>query len=108
MCIRDRYELMYSSDGAMVETEPVLLDAKVAALGVCEKVIREAAESGGVELATDSQTAAHLFWTAAHGIVALEHGGFLVVGRSLDELLPSLFATMVRGLTGETRDGGNR
>lgn len=98
------YELLYSSDGAMDETEPVLLDAKVAALGVCEKVIREAAESGGVELASDSETAAHLFWTAAHGLVALEHGGFLVVGRRIDDLLPSLFATMVRGLTGDASE----
>lgn len=95
------YGLLYSGDGAMDETEPVLIEAKVAALGVCEKVIREAAESGGVQLRTDSETAAHLFWTAAHGLVSLEHGGFLVVGRTIDELLPSLFVTMVRGLTNE-------
>lgn len=95
------YDLLYTSDGAMAETEPVLLEAKTAALGVCERVVREAAESGGVELVTDSETAAHLFWTAAHGLVSLELGGFLVVGRSIEELLPSLFATMVRGLTGE-------
>lgn len=93
------YELMYSRDGEMAETEPALLEAKDAALGVCEKVIREAVESGTATLTTDSDTAAHLFWTSAHGLVSLEHGGFLVVGRTIDELLPTLFTTMVLGLT---------
>lgn len=93
------YELMYSRDGEMAETEPVLLEAKDAALGVCEKVIREAVESGAATLTIDSETAAHLFWTSAHGLVSLEHGGFLVVGRTIDDLLPTLFTTMVQGLT---------
>lgn len=58
-----------------------------------------AADSGSVELTTDPDTAAHLFWVAAHGLVSLELGGFLVVGRTMDELLPALFSTMTTGMT---------
>jgi len=93
------YELLYSSDGAIDETDPVLAQAKLSALNVCRDVIAAAADSAGVELAADPDTTAHLFWVAAHGLVSLELGGFLVVGRTIDQLLPALFATMTTGMT---------
>ncbi|MFP6584849.1 MAG: TetR/AcrR family transcriptional regulator [Candidatus Hydrogenedentota bacterium] len=96
------YELLFSQDGAMAETEPKLLEAKLAAIGVCQEVISQAATSTGVELIDDPETVAHQFWIAAHGLVSLERGGFLVVGRTLDQLLPTLFVSMVRGVTGTT------
>ena len=94
------YELLYTTEGAADETNSDLVTAKVAALGACASVIESAADSGSIELATDPLTAAHLFWIAAHGLVSLQLGGFLVVGRSIDDVLPTLFATMVRGTTG--------
>lgn len=95
------YELLYSSSGAIEETEPVLAEAKLSALNVCRDVIAAAAESAGVQLAADPDTTAHLFWVAAHGLVSLELGGFLVVGRTIDQLLPALFASMTSGMTTE-------
>lgn len=92
------YELLYSSGGAMDERAPELVDAKLGALRVCQRTIEEAVRSAGVTLSTDPETAAHLFWVAAHGLVSLEAGGFLVVGRSSDDLWPTLFATMTRGI----------
>ena len=94
------YELLYSQAGAMAETEPILLKAKLAAIGVCRQVIGEVAASTGVDVIDDPETAAHQFWVAAHGLVSLQHGGFLVVGRTIDQLLPTLFASMIRGVTG--------
>lgn len=93
------YELLYSQGGAIGETEPVLVEAKLAALNVCRDVIAAAADAAGVQLVNDPDTTAHLFWVAAHGLVSLELGGFLVIGRGIDQLLPALFATMTTGMT---------
>lgn len=100
------YELLYSRSGAIEETEPALGDAKLSALNVCRDVITAAADSAGIELAADPDTTAHLFWVAAHGLVSLEHGGFLVVGRTIDQLLPALFATMTTGMTASSGTQG--
>lgn len=93
------YGLLYSDEGDMDETAPALFDAKIAALGICRDVIAEAADAGSLDLADDPFTAAHVFWAGAHGLVQLHLGGFLVVGRSVDQLLPHLFATMIDGLS---------
>lgn len=96
------YELLYAGGGTMDERAPELVAAKLGALRVCQRTIEAAVRSSGVTLATDPETAAHLFWVAAHGLVSLDAGGFLVVGRSSEELSPALFATMTRGLLRET------
>lgn len=93
------YELLYSSAGAMDEDDPRLVAAKRDALDVAKRTIEAAAASASVTLTTDAETAAHLFWVAAHGLVSLDAGGFLVVGRSGKTLLPVLFDTMTRGIT---------
>lgn len=92
------YELLYSADGSMSEDDPALLSAKADALGVCERLLTVIDESGAATLATDPATGAHLLWVAAHGLVSLDHGGFLVMGRSLDQLMPVLFAGVTTGL----------
>ncbi|MEM8621099.1 MAG: TetR/AcrR family transcriptional regulator [Actinomycetota bacterium] len=93
------YELLYVASGTADEAEPELVEAKLAALNVCRDVIAAAADSAGVELVADPDTTAHLFWVAAHGLVSLELGGFLVVGRTIDQLMPALFSTMSVGMT---------
>lgn len=93
------YGLLYSDEGQMSETTQALLEAKVAALGICRDVIASAAETGSLHLAADPFTSAHVFWAGAHGLVQLHLGGFLVVGRSIDELLPNLFETLIGGLS---------
>ncbi|MEM8619631.1 MAG: TetR-like C-terminal domain-containing protein [Actinomycetota bacterium] len=92
------YELLYSDTGAMPETEPALFGAKRAALDVCKRVIAAAADAEEIELRGDPETAAHLFWAGAHGLVSLELGGFLVMGRSIDDLLDPLITTLIQGL----------
>lgn len=92
------YELLYAAGGAMAETEPELVEAKLGALGVCRRVIEAVADSTDLRLRADPETTAHLFWVAAHGLVSLQAGGFLVVGRTLDDLLPVLFTALSAGM----------
>lgn len=92
------YALLYASEaGAAHEDEPTLMAAKLDAIGVCEAVIEAAAEAGRVELRYDVTTTAHLFWLAAHGLVSLDNGGFLVVGRSVTDLIAPLFDAVRTG-----------
>lgn len=95
------YELLYTNQGDLDEDAPALLDAKVAALDVCRNTLAAAADAGEVKLATDPLTAAHAFWASAHGLVQLQHGGFLVVDRSVDDLAPVVVSALMNGLTTE-------
>ena len=96
------YELLFSDAGALPEDDDALVRDKLHALHVCRDAIVDAADHAGLTLTTDPDTAANLFWVAAHGLVSLELGGFLVVGRTATEILPQLFTTMTRGLTDPT------
>lgn len=92
------YELLYSSHGAIRETDPALVEAKLGALSVCRRVIEAVAEESEWALRANPETTAHLFWVAAHGLVSLEEGGFLVLGPRIDELLPVLFTALSVGM----------
>lgn len=93
------YGLLYSREGQMGESESPLYEAKVAALGVCHDAIAAAAKEGLVDLDVDPFTAAHIFWSGAHGLVELELGGFLVVGRTVDDLSTDLVGVLIDGLS---------
>ena len=97
------YGMLYSNEGQMSETAPPLLDAKLTAIGICRDLIAEAADAGALDLVGDPLAAAHLFWAGAHGLVQLELGGFLVVGCTLDDLLPNLISVMIDGLSTPAR-----
>lgn len=92
------YELLYSDAGALPEDDPAFVRVKLRSLNVCRDAIVAAAEHTGRTLTTDPDTAASLFWVAAHGLVSLQVGGFLVVGRTGADIMPELFTTMTRGL----------
>ncbi len=92
-----RYELLYTDRGRMGEDEPRLMRSKLAALAVCENVIQAAIDDGRVTFDHDAATTAHLLWTAGHGLVALHTGGFFVVGRSVEQLTSTLFASVLAG-----------
>ena len=92
------YELLYSPDGQKDETHPDLMSAKLAALGVCQRAIEATAGLPGYVLKFEPSMAAHLFWIAAHGLVSLRAGGFLVVGHEADEILPTLLDATINGI----------
>jgi AcrR family transcriptional regulator len=95
----DTYSLLFDV-GPIAEDDSDLARAKREALGVCRDALERAEASGDLKLRTDPLTAAHLFWAAAHGAVSLHLGGQLVVGRSLEEIVPTLITTLTLGLTG--------
>lgn len=92
------YALLFRVEGNEAR-EPELLAAKRGALDVCRQAFTQAADDQQLKLRTDPLTAAHLFWAAAHGAVSLHLGEQLVVGRSLDDIVPTLIATLTAGLT---------
>ncbi len=96
------YGLLYSREGELGESDSPLYEAKVAALGICRDAIAAASDAGLIDLALDPLTAAHIFWSGAHGLVELELGGFLVVGRSVDDLSVDLVTVLIDGLSSST------
>jgi AcrR family transcriptional regulator len=92
------YELLYTPHGEKDETHPDLLAAKVGALGVCQIAIEAVTNLPGYTLKFEPRKAAHLFWIAAHGLVSLRDGGFLVVGYEAEEILPTLYETTMNGI----------
>jgi AcrR family transcriptional regulator len=50
-------------------------------------------------LVGDPLTVAHLFWSAVHGLIALQLAGKLVIGRSLDDLIEPALQAAWRGHT---------
>ena len=93
------YGLLYSREGTLGESDSPLYEAKVTALGICRDAIAAAADAGLINLGLDPLTAAHIFWAGAHGLVELELGGFLVVGRNVDDLSVDLVAVLIDGLS---------
>ncbi|MEP1144186.1 MAG: TetR/AcrR family transcriptional regulator [Henriciella sp.] len=92
------YELLFTHSGEKTETHPELIQAKVGALGVCQDAIEAVADLPDYHLIFEPNKSAHLFWIAAHGLVSLHAGGFLVVGYDAGEILPTLFETTLNGI----------
>lgn len=92
------YELLYTPHGEKDETHSDLMAAKVGALGVCQSAIEAVADLPEYTLKFEPRKAAHLFWIAAHGLVSLRAGGFLVVGYEADDILPTLYETTISGI----------
>ena len=95
-----RYALMFfgidQTEAARQSLE--LQAAKHDALDVCTQVIQAAQDDGALPNTVDALTAAHLFWAAAHGLVALEVAGQFVMGRRLDQIAQLLIQTLRNGL----------
>ena len=92
------YELLFTHYGEKSETHPDLINAKTDALGVCQKALEAVCQLPDYHLKFEPNKSAHLFWIAAHGLVSLRSGGFLVAGYSADEILPALFETTLNGI----------
>ena len=71
---------------------------KERALGYCRRVVADAVSSGELPAATDPNTAAHVFWASAHGLVSLALADQLVMGRSLEELIEPIATTLLAGM----------
>ena len=92
------YALLYTNYGEKSDSHPELFEAKVGALAVCRKAIEAVDRLPDYDLKFEPNKSAHLFWIAAHGLVSLQAGGFLVVGYDADDILPTLFETTLNGI----------
>lgn len=99
------YALMYFElEGSdLGERSVELKAAKRDALGVCAGVIAAGQARGQLPNQTDALTAAHVFWIGAHGLVSLQVGGQLVMGRTLQQLTPILIHWLGAGLAQSDR-----
>ncbi|MGH8506900.1 MAG: TetR/AcrR family transcriptional regulator [Stenotrophobium sp.] len=102
----DRYALMFFEIGDDdLNPSSELTAAKRDALGLCTRVVSEAERSGGLSLRVDPESASHLFWSGAHGLVSLQVAGQFVMGRSFDELAPLMIETLITGLKADVKIG---
>lgn len=95
-----RYALMFFGidQTAAARQSIELKAAKHDALDVCTQVIKTAQAAGTLPNTVDALTASHLFWAAAHGLVALQVSGQFVMGRTLDQIATLLIQTLRNGL----------
>lgn len=95
-----RYALMFFNldDTEVARHSIELKTAKRDALDVCTRVIAAGQGSGDFPDTVDPLTASHIFWTGAHGLVSLQVAGQFVMGRNVEELIPTLIQTLRLGL----------
>ncbi|MEC9362636.1 MAG: TetR/AcrR family transcriptional regulator [Sinimarinibacterium flocculans] len=96
----NRYALMFFAlEDAEASTPSLELKrAKRDALDVCTQVIAAGQASGEFPATVDPLTAAHVFWSAAHGVVSLQVAGQFVMGRDVQTLIPTLIRVLRSGL----------
>ncbi|SEQ49486.1 transcriptional regulator, TetR family [Solimonas aquatica] len=95
-----RYALMFFNlnDVDTLRDFPELAAAKRDALDVCTRVIAAGQQSGDFPRTLDPLTVAHLFWIGAHGVVSLQVAGQFVMGRTVQQLVPTLIHTLRMGM----------
>ena len=95
-----RYALMFFNlnDTDVARRSLELMTAKRDALDVCTRTIATGQANGDFPKTMDPLTAAHLFWTGAHGLVSLAVAGQFVMGRSIEVLVPTLIGTLRKGI----------
>jgi AcrR family transcriptional regulator len=91
----DLYRVMFELDQAEAAGDPELEKQERRAWQPLRDAVEAGVECG--ELAGDVDSLAHLFWGATHGLVALHLAGKLRLGRSLEDLTPTMSWTLIRG-----------
>jgi AcrR family transcriptional regulator len=89
------YRLMFELDQPDPDGFDALRAAEARSWAPIRAVVAEVIESGLLE--GDPDTLAHVFWAGVHGIVSLHLAGKLALGRSIDDLLLPMLATLLRG-----------
>jgi len=93
---RALYQLMYELDQGQIAERPIVYEERARAFaeaeGIAANILKE------TDLPYTDNELAHLLWTAAHGISALDVANQLDLGMTADELIEPLVQTMVRGL----------
>jgi hypothetical protein len=64
-----------------------------------EAVVEAVAEGA---LSGDADTIAHVFWAGVHGVVSLYLADKLMLGQSIEKLVPAMMVTLFAGMTPST------
>jgi AcrR family transcriptional regulator len=99
------YRLMFGpaiADAGPGDRPMVVRSAGAAARAVLEEAIRRGARSGAFEVPADSAQdqilAAHVFWSAVHGLTMLALDRLMAPEVTVDEMIEALVRSEIRGL----------
>lgn len=96
----DSYRIMFELRQMPRDDHPDLQAQAQRAWQVMHDTVVDAVSAG--ELDADPETAAHIFWAGLHGVVSLYLADKLQLGRTLEELIPAMMATLFVGMSGRT------
>lgn len=85
----DAYHIMFEPLQAPAGTYPDLEAAQARAFSYLHGAVEALADAGDLE--GDPLRRAHVLWAQVHGLVSLHLAGKLVMGCSLEELVPAVF-----------------
>jgi AcrR family transcriptional regulator len=99
------YRLMFGpaiADAGPGDRPTIVRSAGAGARAVLEEVIRRGARSGVFAVPADSPKeqilAAHVFWSAVHGLTTLALDRLMAPEVTIDEMIETLLRTQIRGL----------
>jgi AcrR family transcriptional regulator len=87
----DAYHIMFEPLQTPAGTYPGLEAEQARAFSYLHGAVEALADAGGLE--GDPLRRAHFLWAQVHGLVSLHLAGKLVMGCSLEELVPAVFDT---------------
>lgn len=94
----DSYRVMFELRRAPRADHPDLQAQGDRAWQIMHDAVVEAVEAGLLDV--DPETAAHIFWAGVHGVVSLYLSDKLQLGRTIEELIPSMMVTCLTGMSG--------
>jgi AcrR family transcriptional regulator len=94
----DSYRVMFELRQAARADHPELQAEGERAWQIMHDTVVEAVDAGLID--GDPETAAHTFWAGVHGVVSLYLAGKLQLGRTIEELIPAMMATLLVGMNG--------
>jgi len=96
----DSYRVMFELRQGPRADHPQLQAEGERAWQIMHDTVVEAVDAGLID--GDAETAAHTFWAGVHGVVSLYLSGKLQLGRTIEELIPSMMATLLVGMSGRS------
>ena len=95
----DSYRIMFELRQSPRDDHPELQAQAQRAWQIMHDTVVDAVDAGVLD--ADPETAAHTFWAGLHGVVSLYLSDKLGLGRTIEELIPSMMATLFAGMSGQ-------
>jgi AcrR family transcriptional regulator len=96
----DSYRIVFElRQGPRADHPELQAQGERAWLYMHEAVVEAVAEGA---LSGDADTIAHVFWAGVHGVVSLYLADKLMLGQSIEKLVPAMMVTLFAGMTPST------